>query len=503
MAENTVELIKTQATLRPSAPALVGVNGCSLSYKEVQDTVMCVVDILSKLGIKADDRILMAVENGPWQVVAFLGVSHVTTAVLIDPWLKSSELTRIFDATRPTLVIADSSMSKDLADVASMKGIELLALKKNGTIAANPSEAQAQSEKNGVGVSLTTDDRIAVIVTTSGSTSVSKFVPVTHRMERARLKNLISALSLTSDDVYINFMPQFHSTGKGLIQATLISGGCVICASPFDLGNFHDLAGNFEPSWTSLSATMCRMLLKLPDQQLISSLRFIRISNEAVNDELVSRMRDTFDVPVVVSYGTSETGLIACTPISEKNWKSGAVGLPVNCDVSIVDESGTNLRESEEGEIVVKGPNVMPGYFNLEFNKDNVAGSFHTGDLGFLDDDGWLHITSRIKEVINRGGEKIAPAEIEECLLLHEAVDEACCFSIASETYGEEPGVAVVVNDRSELTVAEIKQHVRKHLLHAKVPREVFLLESIPKTSAGKVSRARVSEICLSNLGSD
>ena len=502
MAENTVELIKTQATLRPSAPALVGVNGCSLNYREVHDSVVCIADVLTKLGIEADDRILMAVENGPWQVVAFLGVSHVATAVLIDPWLKNSELTRIFDATRPTLVIADSSMSKDLIDVANRDGIALMVLEQNGTITTNCSEVQTQSETNGTGAPLTTDDRIAVIVATSGSTSVSKFVPVTHRMEHVRLKNLVGALSLKSEDVYINFMPQFHSTGKGLIQATLISGGCVICASPFDLGNFHDLTSNFAPSWTSLSATMCRMLLRFPDQKLMTSLRFIRISNEAVTDKLVSQMRDKFDVPVVVSYGTSETGLISCTPIYEKNWKSGAVGVPTNCEISIVDEFGTNLPNSEVGEIVVKGPNVMSGYFSLESNLDNAAGSFHTGDLGFIDGDGWLHITSRIKEVINRGGEKIAPAEIEECLLLHEAVEEACCFSMASETHGEEPGVAVVINEQSELTVAEIKLYVRKHLLHTKVPSEVFFMESMPKSSAGKVSRARVSEICLSNLGS-
>ncbi|MGB5707254.1 MAG: AMP-binding protein [Arenicellales bacterium] len=502
MAENTIELIKTQANLRPSAPALVGTDGCVLNYREVHDSVMRVAGVLSKRGFKVKDRVILAVENGPRQVVALLGISHVAAAVLVDPWLKKTELERVFDATRPALFIADSSLGEDLIDVTNKKGVELMALNKDGKTSASPSEDLWRIETIGYEASLSSDEDVAALVATSGSTAASKFVPVTHRMERARLKNLVSALSLTADDVYLNFMPQFHSTGKGLILVTLISGGCVICASPFDLGNFHDLVEQYEPSWTSLSATMCRMLLKLPKQSSRSSLRFIRISNEAVTKELVSKVRNEFDVPVAVSYGTSETGLISCTPISIEVWKSGAVGVPKNCEVSIVDESGTSLPPGEVGEIIVKGPNVMSGYFEIGFNKNDVAESFDTGDLGFLDEDSWLHVTSRIKEVINRGGEKIAPGEIEECLLMHEAVEEACCFSMASETYGEEPGAAVVVKDQCELTAAQIKQHVREHLSYSKVPSKVFLLESIPETSAGKVSRTRVSEICMSNLGS-
>ena len=497
MAENTVELIKTQATLKPAAPALVGTDGCELNFREVHESAMRVADVLSLQGINVNDRVILAVENGPRQVVAFLGISHVAMTVLVDPWLKTSELDRIFDATRPVLVIADASVGKDLLDVANRRGVELMSLKKDGKIAANSSDDLRCIETIEEGVSLTSDNDIAALVATSGSTAASKFVPVTHRMERARLKNLVCALSLTSDDVYLNFMPQFHSTGKGLILATLVSGGCVICASPFDLGGFHDLVEKYKPSWTSLSATMCRMLLRISRKNSSSSLRFIRISNEAVTEELVSRVRNALDVPVAVSYGTSETGLISCTPISKETWKSGAVGLPKYCEVSIIDESGMNLPQGEDGEIIVKGPNVMSGYFNPGFNKNDVVKSFHTGDLGFLDDDGWLHVTSRIKDVINRGGEKIAPGEIEECLLLHEEIEEACCFPVASETYGEVPGAAVVLKDQNELTVAQIKQHVRKHLLHIKVPQEVFLLESIPKTSAGKVSRTRVSEICM------
>lgn len=502
MAENTIELIKTQAKLRPSAPALVGIDGYVLNYSEVHDSVMRVAGVLSKLGIKAKDRVILAVENGPRQVVALLGVSHVATAVLVDPWLKISELERVFDATRPVLVILDWSVREDLIDVTNKKGVELMAIKKDGEISIIPSGDSWRVNNAGDGASFSSDEDIAALVATSGSTAESKFVPVTHRMERARLKNLVSALSLTADDVYLNFMPQFHSTGKGLILVTLISGGCVICAAPFDLCGFHDLVEQYEPSWTSLSATMCRMLLRLPKQSLRSSLRFIRISNEAVTKELVSKVRNKFDVPVAVSYGTSETGLISCTPISKEVWKSGAVGVPKNCEVSIVDESGTSLPPGEVGEIIVKGPNVMSGYFEIGFNENDVPERFHTGDLGFLDDDGWLHVASRIKEVINRGGEKIAPGEIEECLLMHEAVEEVCCFSMASETYGEEPGAAVVLKEQCEFTAAQIKQHVRKHLLHSKVPSEVFLLESIPKTSAGKVSRTRVSEICRSNFGS-
>lgn len=503
MEENIVDLIKSQVDVRPLAPALLGSEGTVLNYRETYDRILSIADTLARCGIKFTDRVILAADNGPWHVVAMLGVAHAAAAVLLDPWAKKREIRRIFEVARPTLVIADSFVRKDLFDEAKERDIEAVELRDDGVIAI---DHLVETRSAGIPMErteLSSGEEIALLSATSGSTSVPKFIPITHRMERARLMNLVSALSLTEYDAYLNLMPQFHSTGKGLIMATLISGGHAICPPREDLHRFHTIIEEYQPTWTSLSSTMCRMVLKLPKIRTGLKLRFIRISNEFVTTDLVERVRSEFRVPVVVSYGTSETGLISCTPLSNDIWGSGAVGVPVNCEVSILDETGVDLPTGRVGQIAVKGPNVMSGYFDNGINEGLKDGAFDTGDLGFIDENGWLYVTSRIKEVINRGGEKIAPAEIEECLLQHSAVKDVCCFPMVSETHGEEPGVAVVVKDQYKLSIAEVKQHVRQHLIHTKVPLAVFMLDKIPRTSAGKIQRRRVSEICSSILNTD
>jgi acyl-CoA synthetase (AMP-forming)/AMP-acid ligase II len=340
------------------------------------------------------------------------------------------------------------------------------------------------------------------VLHTSGTTSRPKIVPLTHRNLCSSARHIASALSLTPADRCLNVMPLFHI--HGLIGATLSSitaGASLVCTRGLLTHRFFEWIDQFQPTWYTAVPTMHQAILAsaAASTAIIARrpLRFIRSSSAALAPKLMQEMERVFGAPVIESYGMTEAShQMASNPLPPRARKPGSVGLASGPEVAIMEEKGELLPSGQTGEIVIRGPNITLGYENNpEANATAFAnGWFRTGDHGYLDGEGYLFITGRIKEMINRGGEKIAPREIDEVLMNHPGVRQAVAFAVAHPTLGEDIAAAIVAQDGQTPTEMELREFVARHLPAFKVPSRIVSLNEIPTGPTGKIQRNRLAE---------
>jgi acyl-CoA synthetase (AMP-forming)/AMP-acid ligase II len=342
-----------------------------------------------------------------------------------------------------------------------------------------------------------TDD-IALLLHTSGTTSRPKLVPLRHGNLCASAFNIAATLRLAEDDRGLNMMPLFHIHGlvAGLL-APLSVGGCVISSKGFSALKFFSWLAEARPTWYTAVPTMHQAILgraaRSADIVKNHPLRFIRSSSSSIPPQVIREIEDIFGCPLIESYGMTEAShQMASNPLPPGVRRPGSVGLPAGPEIAIADENGRRLASGETGEIVIRGENVMNGYVNNE--KANAEaftneGFFRTGDQGVIDADGFLSITGRLKEVINRGGEKVSPREIDEALMDHPSVAQCVCFAMPHAKLGEEIAVAIVLRDATTADERSIKDFCASRLAGFKVPETVIFLEEIPKGATGKLQR--------------
>ena len=280
------------------------------------------------------------------------------------------------------------------------------------------------------------------------------------------------------------------------MTASLAAGAAVCCTPGFNAFKFADLLAQVRPSWYTAVPTMHQaILMRLrahADQARAAKLRFIRSSSASLPPQVMAELEEVFASPVIEAYGMTEAAhQMAANPLPPRARKPGAVGIAAGPEIAIMDEGSTILKQGEVGEVVIRGPNVTRGYDN---NPDANAraftdGWFRTGDQGLLDEDGYLFLTGRLKEQINRGGEKIAPLEVDVALLDHPAIAQVCTFAIPHDKLGEEVGAAVVLHPGMAATEMEIREFAAIRLAAFKVPRRVLVLDDIPKGATGKIQR--------------
>src|SRR5262249_2921854 len=341
-----------------------------------------------------------------------------------------------------------------------------------------------------------TPDDIALFLHTSGTTSRPKGVPLSHTNLLASAANVVATYALTSADVSLCVMPLFHVHGLvASTLATLCSGGTVIVPPRFSASAFWPSVTAHRATWYTAVPTIHQVLLIRADEDQApvpgtSSLRFIRSCSSALAPATMAGLEARFGCPVLEAYGMTEAAhQMASNPLPPEPRRPGSVGRGTGVQVAIMDDTGTLLPAGSQGEVVIKGPNVTRGYHNNP--EANAAaftnGWFRTGDQGILDVDGYLTLIGRLKELINRGGEKISPREIDEVLLTHPAVAEAVCFGVPDAKYGEEVAAAVVL--QGETSAADLIAHCRERLAAFKVPKTIHLVTQIPRTATGKVQR--------------
>jgi acyl-CoA synthetase (AMP-forming)/AMP-acid ligase II len=355
----------------------------------------------------------------------------------------------------------------------------------------------------GVSVTEPTPDDIALILHTSGSTGRPKRVPLRHFNLAVSSANVANTYALTEEDVSLCIMPLFHIHGLiGSTMGTLLSGGTVVVPTKFNALSFWRTVQEHRVTWYSGVPTMHQLLLARARQKPAEAetLRFVRSCSAPFSPGLIHKIEELLGVPFVEAYGMTEAAhLMTSNPLPPRHRKPGSVGVGTGLRISIMDKQGNHLGTNQRGEVAIQGANVFRGYENNpEANaRAFVNGWFRTGDEGYLDADCYLYLTGRIKDIIIRGGENIAPHEVDEVLLRHPSVAAAVTFGCAHPTLGEEVAAAVVLHQPQSVTESALIKHCRESLAEYKCPTKIYLVESIPTTATGKIRRRAVAAALL------
>jgi len=345
-------------------------------------------------------------------------------------------------------------------------------------------------------------DDVALVLHTSGTTSRPKIVPLLHRNVCATAENIRRTLRLEPGDRCLNVMPLFHIHGlMACVLSTLHAGASVYCAPGFNALRIFGWLADADPTWYSAVPTMHQAILARAarNAEVVERLRlrFIRSSSAALPSRVMAELEEAFGAPVVEAYAMTEAAhQMTCNPLPPAARKPGTVGIAAGPDVPVMAAAGNHLAPHEGGEIVIRGPNVTPGYENNEAaNREAFThGWFRTGDQGFRDEDGYFTITGRLKEIINRGGEKISPREVDEVLMDHPAVQQVVTFAMPHPKLGEEVAAAVVLRDGAEAGPGDVRDFAARRLAGFKVPRKVLILDEIPKGPTGKLRRIGLAD---------
>ena len=459
-----------------------------------------VVARLNALGIHRNDKVAIVLPNGPEMAMGFLSIASGAVAAPLNPAYGASEFEFYLSDLNARALVVQSGVASPALDVARRRGIPIIEIVPNGQGPAGLFDFQGVSPTPVSSPDFAGAEDVALVLHTSGTTSRPKMVPLSHRNLCASAENIRQALALTPSDRCLNIMPLFHI--HGLVAAVLssLSAGASVVATPgFDAPRFFDWVSAFEPTWYTAVPTMHRAILARATQtgQPIGRgrLRFIRSCSSALPPTLMAELEARFGVPVVEAYGMTEAAhQMACNPLPPGIRKPGSVGVAAGTETAIMEVGGARLlAQGDVGEIVVRGPNVMHGYANQVADQAFTDGWFRTSDQGRLDADGYLFIEGRIKEIINRGGEKISPREVEEVLLQHPAVAQAVVFALPDKTLGQDVGAAVVLHDPC-VTEKQLRQAVAARLAHFKVPRRIIVLDALPLGPTGKPQRIGVAE---------
>ncbi|HEY0779434.1 MAG TPA: non-ribosomal peptide synthetase [Gemmatirosa sp.] len=492
------DLLTTQARHSGTAPAILAADAPdrpALTYAALLAHVEHVAAMLRTAGVGRDDAVALVLPNGPDAATAFLGVAAAAVAAPLNPAYGAAELAFFFDDLRPRALIAGADASAARA-VAAARGIPTLTLDVPAGAAAGRFTLDAPAHGSGSGTRARPDD-VALVLHTSGTTSRAKVVPLTHANLTASAAHVAAALALTPADRCLNVMPLFHIHGLvGALLGTLAAGASVACAPGFQAPRFFAWVDELAPTWYTAVPTIHQAVLEraAAHRDVIARrpLRFARSSSAPLAPATMAALEAALGAPVVEAYGMTEAAhQMASNPLPPGTRKPGSVGRAAGPAIAVLDPSGAPLPPGTVGEVCVHGPNVTRGYRDLPADAPQPwAGPwFRTGDQGYLDADGYLVLTGRLKELINRGGEKIAPREVDEVLLAHPAVAQAVAFAAPHATLGEVVAAAVVARPGTEITEAALRQFVASRLAPFKVPQRVLLVPAIPTGPTGKLQR--------------
>jgi acyl-CoA synthetase (AMP-forming)/AMP-acid ligase II len=486
---------------RDQAPAIGAPEQEALSHGELRALCTRTIASLNAMGIGRGDRIAMVLPNGPQMAAAFIAIACGATTAPLNPAYRAEEFEfYLSDLNAKALVILKGMESPALA-VAEARGIpvvRLVAGSKAGDFTLEGAPGAGMAAKAG----FAEEGDIALVLHTSGTTSRPKIVPLSHTNVTASAYHIGNTLALREDDVCLNIMPLFHI--HGLIAAVLSSvsaGASVVCTPGLSGFRFFTWLRDIRPTWYSAVPTMHQSLLdispRFKDVIAAGRLRFIRSSSASLPPAVMAAMEETFGVPVIEAYGMTEaTHQMASNPLPPALRFPGSVGIAAGPDIAIMDAEGMLLPSGEIGEVVIRGPNVTPGYENNP--TANVSafhdGWFRTGDEGILDPQGYLRLTGRLKEIINRAGEKIAPIEVDNILMEHPSVRQVVTFAMPSRTFGEDVAAAVVLHEGAEADMEALRTFVATRLAPFKVPRKIVFLEEIPKGATGKLQRIGLAQ---------
>jgi len=482
------------ALLAPERPVI--------TYESLRQHIGDVAHQLNGLGVGRGDSVAIVLPNGPELAVSLLAVTVAATAAPLNPAYTADELAFYFDDLSVVALIVAAGDEGVAREVARARGIRILDLLVPPGAAAGKFELRGTAGPTVEHGGFAQADDIALVLHTSGTTARPKIVPLTQRNLAVAAGNVGVSLGLGPEDRCLNIMPLFHIHGMiSGVLASLAAGGSVYCSPGFNALRFFTWLEESQATWYTGVPPMHQVIAgraaRNPEPIARSRLRFMRSASSALSVNVLAELEHAFGVPVIEAYGMTEaTHQIASNPLPPKPRKPGTVGIAAGCDIAILNESGRHLSVSEIGEIAIQGEGVMGAYLdNPAANASAfVAGWFRTGDQGVMDAQGYLTITGRLKEIINRGGEKISPKEIDDVLYEHPTVAQAVTFALPHDKLGEEVAAAVVFKHRMSTTEQELKDFAAARLAPFKVPRLIVFCDHLPRGPTGKVQRISMAE---------
>lgn len=471
----------------PASIAIAGRDGVAISYGELSELVERFAGQLAGAGIKRTDRVAIAVQNGPLAALGFLGTATAAVCAPLNPNYTQPEFEFALGDLPAAALVTDGSVPAAAAAASGMDVPVFVCGRDFGLEKLPPGEADPADAGD-----------VALILHTSGTTGRPKRVPLTHANLVISASNIASCLALTPGDRCLNVMPLFHIHGLvGGLLSSLTAGASIACEPGFDPFRFVPRLTESGATWYTAVPTIHQTILAraknggaLPQTRL----RFMRSSSSAMPESVRCGIEKLFGVPLIEAYGMTECAhQIASNPLPPAERRPGSVGVFGSVEVAVADAKGKLLPLHARGEVIVRGPSVTSGYEAMERELYTFDGGWlRTGDQGYLDGDGYLFLTGRLKELVNRGGEKISPAEVEEVLLAHPAVAAAVVFAVPHPSLGEEVGGAVVV--REDVTSAAIRAFAATRLAAFKVPRKLLIIDAIPLGPTGKPLRVGMAK---------
>ena len=481
-----------------NAVALSAPDRLAMTYGQLRAHIQAVGGQLAGKGLGRGDRVAIVLPNGPEMASAFLAVASYMSAAPLNPAYKKAEYAFYLEDLRPKLVIVAEGSTNPVIDAAAELGIEVA----EACVAENsPAGSFTLFEQTADAIPASKEDE-ALVLHTSGTTSRPKVVPLLQKNILASARNIAASLQLDEADHCLNIMPLFHIHGLiAVLAASMGRGASVCCSAGFNALQFFDLARSEKISWYSGVPTMHQALLlraqRNPEAAKSLGLRFIRSSSASLPPAVFEALNAAFECPVIEAYGMTEAAhQMTSNPIEAGRQKAGFVGIVTNPEVCILDADGAPQPQGNEGEVCIKGENVTPGYENNDAANASsfTNGWFRTGDQGYFDIEGYLKITGRLKEIINRGGEKISPLEVDNVLMEHPAIEQVVTFAVADKMLGEDVAAAIVLAEGASLSEAELKEYANTHLAKFKVPKQICFLDEIPKGATGKLQRIGLAE---------
>jgi acyl-CoA synthetase (AMP-forming)/AMP-acid ligase II/thioesterase domain-containing protein/acyl carrier protein len=493
-------VIRRWAEVQPEAPALVTDNAAPLSYSGLVALMDNIRAVLNDSGLGRGDRIGVVHSGGADMMSLLLGIMSGATAVPFNPNFSIKEFTFHLGNAGVTAVVIETGLKSSVRTAAAERGIRCLEVTPRDRsitgdiiVESHTSDPPRPSERAEF------KDH-AVVLSTSGTTTVAKVVPLGWREIMAHCRTAENHFELGPQDCSFNFRPLYYRGPLSNCTVSLYSGGQSFIAPRFDADSFLRNLVPQNITWLICGPTYLNAIHKkvrdYGDAIRNSRLRFIRVGTSRLDSKVADEFEQLFGVPIIESFSSTETGLIASNPNPPSRNKRGTVGIPLDSEVAILGLDGSLQEPGGDGEVLVRGPGVIDRYENDDAANAEafVDGWFRTGDEGFLDADGYLVLTGRIKEIINRGGEKVSPPEVDAAMMSHPKVIEATSFAIPHPTLGEEVAAAVVIEPGATVTEQDLSRYLLDRLTGFKVPRCIVFTDEIPKSDAGKVQRHKLAE---------
>lgn len=489
-------LLQGRGQQHPRAIALEAPGRAALSYGRLLRQLEEVAQQLNEFGVGRLDRVALVLPNGPEMAVAFLSVASAATCAPLNPAYRANEFEFYLADLQAKALILPAGADSAARAVAQARQIPVLELSPVQEAEAGIFTLAGPRRFPPAPSGFAQADDVALVLHTSGTTSRPKIVPLSHTNLCTSAQNIQATLALVPGDRCLNIMPLFHIHGLvGALLSSLAAGAGVVCTPGFYAPQFFEWLEAFRPTWYTAVPTMHQAIVARASQHADvltqCPLRLIRSSSAPLPPQVLAELERVFRVPVLESYGMTEAAhQMASNPLPPSPRKAGSVGTAAGPEIAILDEAGDVVPQGTTGEIAIQGANVTRGYENNpEANASAFTrGWFRTGDQGYLDPDSYLFLTGRIKEIINRGGEKIAPREVDEVLLDHPAVAQAVAFALPHPRLGEEVAAAVVLRSAA-VTEQELRAFAAIRLADFKVPRRILIVAEIPKGPTGKPQR--------------